>query len=116
MVIRIPNPDGRGQRRRKTDRPVVAEVLRRPRLGTHVPAGEGQVAAATKRHATVAVVRHDRIDDERHLRADRLELVLGRVVLEDGLAESVLDAQHRGRPVADAHVRQRRGARDHVQR
>ena len=113
-VIRIADPDGGRQRWREADRPVVAEGLGGPGLGGDVPARQRQVAVTAERHAAIAVIGHDRGDDERDLRADRPGLVLRRVVGEDVAAGGVLDRQQRRRHVADPERGQRRDARRHV--
>src|SRR5438552_879332 len=71
-VVGVADPDRGRQRRRIADGPVVAEGLRRARLGGLVAAGQGQVAVAAEFLATVAVFGHVRDDDDGHIGVYRL--------------------------------------------
>ena len=48
VIVGIADPHRGREVRREAHRPVVAEVLRGAGLGGYVPAGKGQVAAATE--------------------------------------------------------------------
>ena len=107
MPVGISDPDRGGQGGGEAYRPVVTEILRRAGLGGHVPAGQREVATAAEFHAPVAVIRHDRVDDERDLLTDGPELIMGRVVIEFRIAKAVLNMKDRGGSVAQAERRQR---------
>ena len=69
---------------------------------------------AAERHAAVAVIRHDRGDDESHAGIDSAVLVFRRVVGEDIMTQTILDVEDWRLAVADTHRGQGRRRGRHV--
>ena len=113
-MIRVPHPDGDRQIGREADGQVVAEVVRRPRLGGDVMSGNHEIAVPTERERPVAVIGQHLRHDEADLRAERRLAVVAWIKTVEGTAVVCHDLQDRLRVLVGALRGQRAGAGGHL--
>src|SRR2546423_395761 len=109
-AVWISDPDCRRQCWCVAKRPIVAEFLGSPGLGRPRATGGGEAPPRPELHPSIAIVGEHGAHDEGRLGADRLECILARVVIVDGMTEGIADAQDRCRFTSYAEVGQRRRA------